>query len=901
MPAETQARHEQLRAAFEAVVLLPPEDREAALDVLALAPAQRAHVLRLIHVSDAHTSRATRLARRLDGVLQGMAGPEVGVGDTLGAWKLVAELGRGGMGVVYLAERDDGHFHQRAALKVLQGLPSAEALELLGRERQILASLSHPHIARLLDGGATPRGRPYLVMEHVEGVPLDAYVDGRSAHAIVRLLVQVCAAVSFAHARLIVHCDLKPSNVLVGAGGRPVLLDFGIARLLDPALAAGTAQETSATAFTPRYASPELRRGETIGTATDVYALGVLLRELLGDAMDADLAAITAKASRTHAGERYAAVSLLALDLERWLEGRTVSARTQTWRYRSGKLLRRRWPLFAVGLMFLLTIALFMQRVARERDRAVAAESQARHEATTAGAVSQFLQELFLGADPDAGGTRNVPALTLVERGRERVETELAGQPATQADLLGVLARVYANLGAPERAESSVRRALAIERALPRPRPARMVALLSEHAHLLVARNRSAEAEAPAAEALALAQTLETTEPRQLLVALAASTEVQSALMKFDVADAMLARTLAARERLGDRGDVLADTWYNIGQNAQQRGDNARALKEFQRTAAALERRLGSRHPRTLTARQAIAVSMGRQERLAEAEILLREVVNARLDVHGARSSALSSAQAELAYVLTQKGAYIEAAKYNEEVLAHDAAVEGEQSPVYARTLNNLAFAYQNMGDAERCVAAFQRSLQIREATLPAGDLAIARAQNNLARFLMWLGRTDEARPLVEAALATRSAALPPEHEERVESLVSATEWARRQNDLAGARRHWAQIEPQLAKVHPYTRLEAQRTLAWLTVSEGGADARQRIADYIDGLRAALGANHPSILRGRVAEMEMLQALGAHTEAVALARDLAKAFRALPDAYPPQSVFHARVAAVTGG
>ena len=883
----------RLRELFEAVVDLADAQRPARLDALTPDADVRAQVLRLARASDAHTSRATRLARKLPGMIEEGAAPEVAAGDVLGAWKLIRLVGSGGMGAVFLAERRDGHYEQRAALKVLQGVPSPAALEHLARERQILATLSHPNIARLFDGGATPQGRPYLVMEYVEGVALDSYVRERrlSRTATLRLFVQVCEALAFAHAQLIVHCDLKPSNILVDANGRPVLLDFGIARLLE-----ADANATAGTrAYTPRYASPEQAAGEAVGTATDIFSLGRVLGELLGEPADADLAAIVAKACAPQPAQRYASAALLALDIERKLEHRPVSARAPSWHYRSARLLRRRWLAFVVGAAFLATVGVFAVRLLAERDRALAAETQSRTEADTARAVSGFLQDLFRGADLEAGGARDTTALALVVRARERIDRELATQPATQSDLLTVLARVYFNLGEPVQAEATYRKALAVERALPAPRAESLVTLLSELALLLAERDRHAEGEPLAQEATTLAETIATRAPRARLTALAAQAKINTGLMKFDAADATLERRLQLQTALGEDEGALATTWSIQGENALQRGDNERALAAFQRTAAALTRQLGHDDPRSLDALQAVGVTLGHLERRDEAEATLREVLKSRLALHGERSSKVSSVQGELAYLLTQKGQYIESAALTEDVLAHDAVVEGEQSPVYARTLNNLAFAYQNMGDAERCVAAFKRSLAIRIATLPAGDLSIARAQNNLARFLMWLGRTQEAKPLVDGALAIRSASLPPEHEERIESLISATEWARRNGDFDAARGLWAQIDPHLATLPIYGRLEAYRTHAWLAVSLHQADARELIALYIDGLRKELGAAHPSILRGRVAEAEMLDALGDHAQARALALALQAEFKALPGAYPPTSVFHERV------
>src|SRR5215469_7444387 len=200
----------------------------------------------------------------------------------IGPYKLISELGRGGMGTVWLAARADEHFEKRVALKVVRGSDSQEVIRFFRRERQILAGLEHPNIARLLDGGTTEEGLPYFVMEHVEGVPIDRYCDEHklSVSDRLRLFEGVCSAVQHAHRSLVVHRDLKPGNILVTEEGIPKLLDFGIAKLLDPGVAGGGSAETIV-ALTPDYASPEQVRGRAITTSTDVYSLGVILYELL--------------------------------------------------------------------------------------------------------------------------------------------------------------------------------------------------------------------------------------------------------------------------------------------------------------------------------------------------------------------------------------------------------------------------------------------------------------------------------------------------------------------------------------------------------------------------------------------------------------------------------------------
>ena len=308
--------------------------------------------------------------------------------DRVGPWKILREIGTGGMGVVYLAERDDGEYRQTAALKLIRDSHFTEAfVDLFRRERQTLAQLNHPNIARLLDGGTTAAGRPYLAMEYVEGKPLNEYcrsrdlpVDGR-----LRLFLEVCRAVSHAHRHLFIHRDLKPDNIFVTAGGEPKLLDFGLAKLLDP----GTDRQNTMSAmplFTPAYASPEQMRGEEMTTASDVYSLGVILYELLAGRSPynapsrsfvavwtavceqtpqppsaaervvhryrnaADLDAIVLMALRKEPERRYPGADALGEDVERYLAGRPVRARQANAAYRMRRFVaRHKWTVMGAA------------------------------------------------------------------------------------------------------------------------------------------------------------------------------------------------------------------------------------------------------------------------------------------------------------------------------------------------------------------------------------------------------------------------------------------------------------------------------------------------------------------------------------------------------------------------
>jgi eukaryotic-like serine/threonine-protein kinase len=420
--------HHQLKVLFAEIADLHPNERAAKLASLTDDQTLTERTLALAAHLDPrvtqHTRGLTRSRDPLAKIIDGVSGPELAVGDVIGAWRLASALGQGGMGSVYLAERNDGHFAQQAAVKVLQGIPTPEALALLARERQILANLTHPNIAHLLDGGATPRGQPYLVIEYVPGVAIDQYcVDQKLGHeAVLRLLLTVFDAVAFAHRQLIIHCDIKPSNVLVDSNGRPVLLDFGIARLVekveqfDPAVendaATGSGvrfpepssppnpmndSSSGARAFTPRYASPEQTRGGTVGTASDVYSLGALLSELVqfpqsvatpgsrktlagARGRQAEIYSIIQRATAVDPADRYPTVDAFAKDITRYLNNFPVAAMLQGALYSSKKFVQRRWGVTLTAIAFATTVGVFTEQLIDERNAANLARAEALRE-----------------------------------------------------------------------------------------------------------------------------------------------------------------------------------------------------------------------------------------------------------------------------------------------------------------------------------------------------------------------------------------------------------------------------------------------------------------------------------------------------------------------------------------
>lgn len=455
--SDAAAQHARIKQLFMAAAELADDDaRRQALDAADATTAEREAVQALLRADGCTTRFAQPVAEAANRWLS----HDVQPGETLGAWRLGQPIGEGGMGRVFLAERADGAYRQQAAIKLLRRGLAPEAAARFAHERQILAGLDHPHIARLLDGGQTSLGQPFLVMEYVDGQRLDQWCNGQQLglHARLTLLRTLCEAVAYAHRRLVIHCDLKPSNVLVDRDGRLRLLDFGIAHI-DGDTDRGPA------GLTPAYASPEQLRGEPPSVSSDVFSLGRLLQELmrrLPHGRERELNAVVACATHADPARRYADATALGQELRRLQVHLPVQALRGDRAYVLRKLLRRRWPWWLAGGAALLAATAFTWRLALERDRAQAAEQRAQQEARTAREVSDFLVNLFNDADankhPRASELR---ALTLLERGHERLRRDLADSPQQRAPLLTRLGRVLENLGQTERATQLFREAIA--------------------------------------------------------------------------------------------------------------------------------------------------------------------------------------------------------------------------------------------------------------------------------------------------------------------------------------------------------------------------------------------------------------------------------------------------------
>ncbi len=675
-------------------------------------------------------------------------------GRRVGAYEIRRRIGCGGMGTVYAAVRADGVFDKQVAVKLLRRHPdSAEFVRRFETERQILARLEHPHIARLLDGGTTADALPYFVMELVEGQPIDEYCNARrlSISQRLELFRKVCTAVQFAHRNLVVHRDLKPSNILVTHRGEPKLLDFGIAKILDPSATVPAATATAMRLLTPDYASPEQISGEGVTTASDVYSLGVLLYHLLTARLPfkpgsspietlwtvrnepptppslaaapdlrrrlaGDLDTIVLKALRKEPERRYGTVEQLSEDLGRHQRGRPVLARGDTLGYRCGKLLRRHPFRFAVAvaaLVALLGFALLMthQRleITAERDLLAAQRQATEAERRRAEQVTAFLVDLFQASDPqgrDAGGS--LTARELLERGAERLERGLADQPVVGAEMKHTIGVIYAQLGLFGEAAPLLGSALAIRRELLGP---------------------------------------DSAEAAETLRALALNLKSQG---DYDRAEPLYREALAVDLRLFGIGHArVAEDRVEYAHLLLARGDREQAEQLYRQALPTLREALGAGHVEVAYCLHSLAMVVAARGETETAEGLYREALALLQHLYGPDHPNLVATLGGLANVLRVSEDFDEAEQLYRQALAIRRQALGERSPYVAISLNALARLLTETGDFESAEPLVREALDISWQTFPGGHWRINSMEIVLADCLIASGGYAEAESLL--------------------------------------------------------------------------------------------------------------------------------------------------------
>jgi serine/threonine-protein kinase len=679
----------------------------------------------------------------------------------IGPWRLLRAIGSGGMGEVWLGERDDGTVEQRVAIKrVRADLPQFAAR--LREERRILARLEHPNIARFVDAGLDDGGAPWLALEYIDGATLSEWCR-RNAPPLaerLRLFLRICAAVEHAHRHLVVHRDLKPGNVLVDAAGEPKLLDFGIAKLLD-----GSGREATAAALTPAYAAPEQLRGGEVSTATDVYALGLLLFRLLADglpdtrtgdsaaavlarlddeetqrpsaraaradalpypasALAGDLDAIVAQAIRARPEDRYGTVAEFAADLERHLDSRPVRARAPTLGYRFARFAtRHRLPLalavLALAALVGGTLAAVQQarRAQAEAARAEAEAQAARDAAGRAERGQRFLVDLFASASPETNQGRMPSARDLIARGGD--ELARADLPAAdRAALAATLAESWTSLGD----AAAARRAAA----------------------LAMAAGRATEPATAARAALVLARL---------------------SFSDGDLAGAgrlyAHAATLAAAAG-GDAAMQASEAQLGASLLALYAGDYPRSLLLAQQAYEARLAAFGAGDPATLNAGVARAVALISNDRLDDAIDAFRAVATAA-DARLGRPNAPSvRARTSLSDALERRGDYAEALASGREAAQEARAVFGPRHQLYGQAEMNAGFALGRLGRHDEALAHYARA---REAYAATGHFDEGSALRYAAGALLSLERWADAEDLLAEAEAVLARQLGPDAE----------------------------------------------------------------------------------------------------------------------------------------
>ena len=777
-----QTDWQQVRALFEQALELPAAERQAFLDTqCADRPDLRAEVAALLAADEQANAQAPALAAMAPALLQALADDQRRTDDArltgmrAGPWRLLREIGRGGMGTVYLAERDDGAYAQQAAVKLLRAdWPGSEMDRRLEAERQILAGLDHPGIARLLDGGSTDGGRPFLVLDYVDGLPIGRWCDQHQlgVNERIRLFLQVCAAVAYAHRCLIVHRDLKPSNILVTTDGQVKLLDFGIAKLLQ---GVGDASTQTMRSFTPEYAAPEQVSGAPITTGVDVHALGLLLYELLtgkrafgqsestpaayeqailheqalapsraaSEGNDAlaraerlqltpsalsaklrgDLDAIVAKALRKEPDQRYPSVEALADDLKRHLALEPVQARRGAWRYRTGRFLRRH--ALAAGFASLALIAvlagsafsLWQASIARaERDRAQTA-------LTTAEAVTNFLTQLLAKATPDAGKGKELSVREALDLAATDLDKKFADQPVVRARVQSLLGNVYDILGSTAKAEVQLRAAMATIKEVHGEVSMEMTDILSLLARVLSHRGALDEAREVNDRAYAIAVQVVGADAEQALW-------------------------------------LLSD----VGLNAYERGQYSEAATAF---AAALDgmRKLPDANPRAIAnVLHNHAAALTRAERYAEAEAAHLESLAIRRRLFTDPHTNIATGLHQLGVTKAAQKQYAEAARYFNEARAQYVILVGpEDENVLIEDLA-LARLEVDQGHYQVAVQLLQPLLERHRKLLGNEHEDTAICAVELADALQHSGQPEASQALITPAIAVLEQAYPDGH-----------------------------------------------------------------------------------------------------------------------------------------
>lgn len=687
------------------------------------------------------------------------------VGQQIGSYKIVEEIASGGMGTVFLAERSDGVFEQKVALKIIKpGLSTISIIRRFQNERQILANLQHPNIARLFDGGVTDDRRPFFTMEYVEGIPIDEYCDENKLNINERLdlFKKVCETIQYAHNNLVIHRDLKPSNILIQKNGEIKLLDFGIAKVLSAESEnedLPTITQTEIHLMTPEYSSPEQIRNSKISVSTDIYSLGLVLYKLLSGKsahdfqsrtfnefekvicdqqiikpstiinnsiseskvfenrkvqpeklrkiLNGDLDNICLMALRKEPERRYASVEMFAFDIQRYLDDLPILARKESITYSARKfIIRHKTAVIAnIALFFIINglILFYTIQLKEQRDKA-------NLEAKKAEQVASFLQDLFLVSDPNESLGKTITARELLDKGASKLKISLDEEVEVKSQLLNTIGKVYTNLGLYNSAEE-------------------IFLILRENKDL------------PLVDKSTYVETL---------INLAIVYRFEG---KYDSAGVMLKNIRNNRDNYFENNSpLLAKLYNNLGGYYYETAQFDSSDYYYKKAVLLIRNSYGSRSIELADVMYNLGVLEFDSGNLSKSDSLYRKSLELYTELRGELDAKTATAQNELASVLRYTGKFDEAEVLYNKALETRIKIFGDNHPDVAHTLNHLSRLYYNQEQYEKAEPLVRKSLEIRENLYDSTHPEISASKSSLAGTLMGLNKYEEAEKYYRSA-----------------------------------------------------------------------------------------------------------------------------------------------------
>lgn len=705
--------------------------------------------------------------------------------EQIGPWRLINPLGEGGMGIIYLAERADGMYNQMAAIKLLhRGLEVGESIRRFEQERQILARLDHPNIARLYDGGITKDGRPWLAMEYVDGIPITTWCRQHSASLKQRIALfeQACKAVQYAHRNLIVHRDLKPENILVTQDGVIKVLDFGIAKLLDHEVSPEQRLQTQPglRVMSLDYAAPEQITGDSVTTTTDVYALGMLFFELLTgnypfdlhglkrvqieqvlrnhtpdkpssvtpdlkSELRGDLDAIVLKALRKEPDQRYENAGQLLDDIERYRNYLPVIARRDTVQYRMGKFYKRYRGKIAAGAVILVgavtLVTYYTYRITEERN----AE---KIEAQRANQVTDFLISIFNYSNPKAIHRGDITAREILDNSIASIGIELKNHPGTQARLYDAIGQIYQNLGVLDKARTLYSQALKSGWALVRKGKADSVQLAfiyTDYGNLYRDLGLYDSASVYLGKAVEL-NNLDNDHREQLAISLASLGWIELLKGHLKIADSIYIETLRIRERLNGKSSLeYAAVLQQVGWLEQYRGNPGKSDSLFRLILPIREKFQGKNHPDVATLLHSMGWISYNLRNYDDAILFDERALALRKRIFGEKHPDIAWTMNNLAIVQLEKKNTLVAESLLTGALNMRRELLGEQHPLTMQSLGELARVHFVQKDYDKATSLYRQVLEIHRKVLGDSHRTVITDLNNLSVVLDQSGNTGEA------------------------------------------------------------------------------------------------------------------------------------------------------------